>query len=80
MQTLAVYKDNELSAAGFLLFRVGGKDGELDFMLDSLTQSFESSLQTLGVKVCYMANFFPVLWAGGLTAQQLILLLKFNFN
>lgn len=33
MQTLAVYMDNELSAASFLLFRVGGKEGELDVVL-----------------------------------------------
>lgn len=32
MQTLAVKMDNELSAARFLLFWVGGKEGELDFM------------------------------------------------
>lgn len=34
MQTLAVYTDNELSAAGFLLFRAGGEEGELDFVLN----------------------------------------------
>ena len=34
MQTLAVNMDNELSAAGFLLLGVGGKEGELDFMLN----------------------------------------------
>ena len=34
MQTLAICMDNELSAATFLLFRVGGKEGELDFVLN----------------------------------------------
>lgn len=64
MQTLAVKMDNELSAARFLLFWVEGKEGELDFMPNGwlwavgAIQSFASSLQTLGVKVRYISNFF----------------------
>lgn len=34
MQTLAVNIDNELSAASFLPLGVGGKEGELDFVLN----------------------------------------------
>lgn len=62
MQTLAVYMDNELSAAIFFLSRVEGK--ELDFVLNrqlseaSTIHSFTGSLQTWGVKVRYISNFF----------------------
>lgn len=64
MQTLAANMDNELSAASFFLLGVGGKEGELDFALNgrlweaSTIWSFASSLQTSGVKVRYISNFF----------------------
>lgn len=72
VQTLSVGMANELSAAGFFLFKMGGK-GDLNFMLNGqlweagTVQSFASSLQTSGVKVRYISNFF---YSFGQVAEQ----------
>lgn len=63
MQTLSRWITSYLLFISFF-FWVGGKEGELDFMPNGwlwaagAIQSFASSLQTLGVKVRYISNFF----------------------